>query len=100
MVFIASADFMNRNLSKRVELLIPIEDGAARRRLISILEIFFTDNVQARVLGNDGIYRPVAKETGKAIRAQEVFARDAAKRAKQHVQTPDTLVPHLPKVEG
>lgn len=99
-VFIASADFMNRNLSKRVELLIPIDDGAARKRLISILETFFTDNVQARMLGQDGLYRPVARDSAKPVRAQEVFARDAAKRAKQHVQTPDTLVPHLPKAEG
>ncbi|MFZ4594958.1 MAG: polyphosphate kinase 1 [Verrucomicrobiaceae bacterium] len=99
-VFIASADFMNRNLSKRVELLIPIDDGAARKRLISILETFFTDNVQARVLGPDGSYTPVPQESNKPIRAQESFAKEAAKRAKQHSQTPDTLVPHLPKVEG
>ena len=99
-VFIASADFMNRNLSKRVELLIPIDDGSARKRLISILETFFTDNVQARVLGPDGRYTPVPQESNKPIRAQESFAKEAAKRAKQHSQTPDTLVPHLPKVEG
>ena len=95
-VFIASADFMQRNLSKRVELLIPIEDNSARKRLIAILEMHFSDNTQARLLQADGTYVARALDSGKAIRSQEAFVKDAAKRAKQNTQPPDTLVPHLP----
>jgi len=96
-VFIGSADFMNRNLSKRVELLVPVEDGAARKRLLGILETHFTDNTQARELHANGMYRTVAAESARPVRSQEVFAKEAAKRAKQATETPDVLVPHLPK---
>jgi polyphosphate kinase len=95
-VFIASADFMQRNLSKRVELLVPIEDNSARKRLINILETHFSDNTQARILQPDGTYVTPVIESGKAVRSQEVFVKEAAKRAKQNIQPPDTLVPHLP----
>ena len=95
-VFIASADFMTRNLSKRVELLVPIEDNAARKRLISMLETHFSDNTQARLLQPDGTYVTLPFDSGKAVRSQEVFVKDASKRARQNTQQPDTLVPHVP----
>jgi len=95
-VFIASADFMTRNLSKRVELLAPIEDNSARKRLIGILETHFSDTTQGRLLQSDGSYVTIPFESGKALRSQEVFVKEAAKRARQQTQPPDTLVPHLP----
>ena len=98
-VFIASADFMSRNLSKRVELLVPIGDGAARKRLLAIMETFFTDTANARVLNADGTYvRPVI-ESGAPVRSQLFFTKEAAKRSKLHTQAPDILVPHTPKVD-
>jgi polyphosphate kinase len=97
-VFIGSADFMNRNLSKRVELLIPVDDNAARKRLVSILETHFADNTQAHVLMESGRYR-LNVDDAAPVRSQEVFAREAVKRAKQAAQSPDLLVPHLPKSE-
>ena len=99
-VFIASADFMSRNLSKRVELLVPIADGAARKRLIGILETFFSDTTNARVLQSDGRYVPASADATASVRSQEVFTKEAAKRAKQLAQAPDILVPHTPKVEA
>jgi polyphosphate kinase len=96
-VFIASADFMTRNLSKRVELLIPVEDPAAKKRLIHILETHFADNAQARALCHDGGYVSLRPASGKMQRSQESFAKEAARRAKQRVQAPDVLVPHRPK---
>lgn len=98
-VFIASADFMTRNLSKRVELLIPVEDSAARKRLIQILEVCFSDNKQARLLGADGRYTLLSPGTSKAVRSQDAFTKDAAKRARQRSQSPDVLVPHMPKTD-
>ncbi|MBL9113957.1 MAG: polyphosphate kinase 1 [Verrucomicrobiaceae bacterium] len=96
-VLIASADFMRRNLSKRVELLTPIEDSAARKRLIQILETTFSDNAQAKELKADGTYEAVSLD-GRGVRSQEVFAKEASKRARATSSTPDVLVPHLPKV--
>lgn len=96
-VFIASADFMNRNLSKRVELLTPIEDKEARRRLQHVLETHFSDTARGRVLRPDGSWHLAPVTAAKALRSQERFARETAKRAKQANESPDVLVPHLPK---
>ena len=46
-LFIASADWMTRNLDKRVELMVPVTNGKLARRLKSILDACFRDNVQA-----------------------------------------------------
>ena len=99
-VFISSADFMNRNLSKRVELLIPIEDGAARKRLTHILETHFADTSRGRVLRPDGSWAPPDGAGSKVSRSQENFAREAAKRTRLRNQSPDVLVPHRPKTEA
>jgi polyphosphate kinase len=91
-VFISSADWMPRNLDRRVELLVPVDDAASRRRLISILDVYFRDNVKARILQPDGSYSK-AKTTGrrkKSIRSQRVFydeANEALKRAEQSRRT-------------
>lgn len=97
-IFISSADFMNRNLSKRVELLVPVEDTRARKRLLGVLETTFADTAQARVLQQDGTYTRAQPAPGsKVVRSQEVFAKEAGKRARAKTQAPDVLVPHVPK---
>jgi len=80
--FLASADWMPRNLDRRVELMVPVVDPEHRARLGRILDAIFADNVKARELKSDGTY---AKRDGrkKPLRAQELFweeARAAASR--------------------
>ena len=58
---ITSADWMTRNLSKRLEILFPIADVNLRRRLIDLLSTCFADNVKARRLLPDGTYQPVER---------------------------------------
>jgi polyphosphate kinase len=53
-VYLSSADWMTRNLDKRVELMFPIESPAARRKVLDALETMFRDNVNARHLSADG----------------------------------------------
>ena len=83
LVFISSADWMPRNLDRRVELLVPVEDPAAIARLVNILETCLADSVQGRRMQANGTWErmsPPAKR--KAVHAQEVFykqAKDAAK---------------------
>jgi polyphosphate kinase len=55
-VYLASADWMGRNLDKRIELMFPIESPAAKRKVLDILTVLFRDNVKARRLGPDGVW--------------------------------------------
>ena len=80
-VYLSSADWMSRNLDRRLEILFPVQDAAQRRRLVGILETFFQDNVKARRLRPDGTYEPVPRE-GPAVRAQERFYREAVEAAR------------------
>ncbi len=97
-VFIASADWMGRNLEKRVELMIPIEEKSLKRRLIRILESFFQDNCQASRLLPDGTSQRVSRAKGqKAFRVQEQFHLQAkrAAKAREHERSM-TFEPHVP----
>jgi len=55
-VAMASADWMSRNLDRRVECLVRIEDETLQERLLGLLDIALADNTQARVMGPDGVY--------------------------------------------
>lgn len=73
LVFISSADWMQRNLDKRIELLTPIEDNESRKRLIEILETYFRDNVKARVLMSDGSFVRVRELPSAKLRNQPIL---------------------------
>jgi polyphosphate kinase len=98
LVFISSADWMPRNLDRRVEVLVPVQDPSCQARLISILKTTFQDNAKAYRLKADGFYerlRPLAPV--KALRSQQVFfdqAHDAAKQAQQDRY--QTFIPQRP----
>jgi polyphosphate kinase len=71
-IFISSADWMPRNLDRRVELLIPVNDPAIRKRLWETLQLYFRDNQNAWEMQSDGTYeRIVAGKKTKPVRAQE-----------------------------
>jgi len=72
-VYLSSADWMPRNLERRVEILFPIEDADLKNDLIEYLEISLSDNVKRRVQRPDGTYaKQTARGRGK-IRAQHEF---------------------------
>lgn len=75
-VYLSSADWMQRNLSKRLELLFPVIDPKHRRRLIDALGVYFADNVKAWRLGSDGTYEKIARK-GPRVRAQQTFYKEA-----------------------
>jgi polyphosphate kinase len=56
-VYLASADWMPRNLYERVEVMFPLKDALARERVRhEILDAYLVDNLKSRVLRKDGIY--------------------------------------------
>ena len=59
-VYIGSADWMTRNLDRRVEVVTPILDANLKQHLKNgLLETYLKDNVKARVLNADGVYERV-----------------------------------------
>ncbi|HET6328457.1 MAG TPA: polyphosphate kinase 1 [Planctomycetaceae bacterium] len=90
-VFISSADWMPRNLDRRVELLVPVEDRALKDRLLQTLKTYFKDDVKSRRLLADGRYKRLTPSIKRpALRAQEVlYGRvcDAALVAEQSQRT-------------
>jgi polyphosphate kinase len=86
-VYMSSADWMRRNLSKRLEILFPVTDATLRRRLVDILETCFNDNVKAHRLLLDGTYKRVAAK-GPRVRAQERFYKDAVEAVRTAEQSP------------
>lgn len=91
-IAIGSADWMTRNLDRRVEAVVPIEDPAIRKRLLSLLNVLLEDNSQARVLMPDGSYvrlRPKKDEPRRA--AQDMHAAEALEIAQ--AGSPEQLRP-------
>lgn len=56
--YCASADWMPRNLERRVEILFPVEREELRKKLDKILKLQLDDNVKAHILSKEGIYQP------------------------------------------
>lgn len=70
--FIGSADWMYRNLNRRVELVVPIEDAAGRARLWQVLDILLNDKRQAWDMLPDGTYKQRQPSTPEeAVGSQE-----------------------------
>ncbi len=61
-VYLSSADWMPRNLEKRVEVMFPVENPDIRRRLRRILDLFFQDTTKAHRLLSDGSWRRISAE--------------------------------------
>jgi polyphosphate kinase len=95
LVFISSADWMPRNLDRRIELLTPVEDTHCKQRLIEILDTYFDDTVKSRQLKEDGSYVRPKKAKGKRRRSQELLYDDARQHVKEAEQSQRTAFePH------
>ena len=97
-VYIGSADWMDRNLSRRVEVVFPIETPELKQRLIKeVLAMTLADNVKSRELLEDGSYRRIVPETGQLpLRSQERFLEIAAQNAARRLsEVPSPPVPFV-----
>jgi polyphosphate kinase len=89
-VYIGSADWMDRNLSRRVEVVFPVEQPDLKLRLVDeILKTTLADNVKSRELQADGTYRLVTLQPGEPpVRSQQRFLELAAEAASRQATAP------------
>ena len=72
-MFVGSADWMPRNLFRRIEVVFPVEDGILCNRIISeILRVCLADNTKARFLGPDGKYHRAKIAPGEKPRRSQI----------------------------
>ncbi len=99
-VYLASADWMERNLDRRLEVLFPIVAPAIKKRVVSALETYFQDNVKSWQLLADGAWERV-KRPGPPVRAQEKLYRAAVDAAEvERVTTTEFKPLTSPKSSG
>jgi len=94
-VYIGSADWMDRNLSRRVEVVFPVEQADLKKRLIDeVLAVSLADNVKARRLRADGTWERIPVQEGEPrIRSQERFLALAMEAASRVQTEPGILAP-------
>lgn len=81
-IYMGSADWMPRNLDKRVEIVFPVEDEKLKEAVFHILEVELEDNVKAHILQPDGTYEKVDKRGKVLVNSQKQFCEEAMYQAK------------------
>lgn len=76
-VYMGSADWMPRNLDRRVEIVFPVLDEELKKKVLHILDVEFEDNVKAHVLQEDGTYEKIDKRGKVLVNSQEIFSKEA-----------------------
>lgn len=76
-IYMGSADWMPRNLDRRVEIIFPVEDEKLKKQVFHILEVELMDNTKAHLLGADGTYSKIDKRGKVLVNSQEQFCEEA-----------------------
>ncbi len=80
--YIGSADWMPRNLDKRVEIIAPVADEDIKKKLRHILDVYISDNKKAYYMQPDGSYKKLNTTGQKIIDSQMQFCQEAISAAK------------------
>ena len=98
-LYMASADWMPRNLDKRVEILFPVEDEDIRREVRHILDIQLSDTLKARELTKENVYERIDRRGKVPLCAQDYFCEEAIRRARPEEDPVKTrvFVPEEPR---
>lgn len=95
-VYMGSADWMPRNLDRRVEIVFPIEAPDLKEKAKHILDVQLRDTLKAHCLLEDGTYRKVDRRGKEAVEAQKTFCEEAiaaANESKEKVRKKRTFDP-------
>jgi polyphosphate kinase len=79
-VYLSSADWMTRNLDKRIELMFPIEDATAAAKVVSALDVLLRDTVKGRRLQSNGEWRLPVPGPGITPFDAQMFLHEQAER--------------------
>ncbi len=100
-IYMGSADWMPRNLDRRVEITFPVEDIDLKKEIIDILNVQLADNLKSYYLQTDGTYKKQDLRGKDKIGAQDTFCKRAMEQANKGKNPKDTrvFVPKLPAEE-
>lgn len=82
-VYMGSADWMPRNLDKRVEITFPVEDEDLKKKVIEIINIQLSDTLKAHILQPDGTYEKQDLRGRDKLEAQAYFCKQAMNLVKE-----------------
>jgi len=83
-LFLSSADWMPRNLNRRVEVAFPIEAPNLKEQLVDILEMCMSDTVKLRIQQIDGSYEKVDRRGKEHIQSQLRFYQQAVDKVLEY----------------
>ena len=83
-IYMGSADWMPRNLDRRVEIVFPVEDERIKDEIKHVLDLEFRDNVKAHILQPDGTYEKQDKRGKVIVNSQMEFCMEATEKAALH----------------
>lgn len=83
-IYCGSADWMPRNLERRVEILFPVENEGLKEKLMHILEGQLKDTEKAHVLNAKGVYEKVDRRGKVLYNSQDAFCEEAILAAKEN----------------
>lgn len=81
--YCSSADWMPRNLERRVEIMFPVEKPQLRKKLMLILDTILKDTEKAHILQPDGTYEKVDKRGKGSFNSQLAFGNMALERVRE-----------------
>ncbi len=82
-IYMGSADWMPRNLDRRVEIMFPVEGEKQKQEVMHILDLQFRDNVKAHIMTPEGLYVKPERKEAERLSCQEEFCREAKAAARQ-----------------
>lgn len=97
-LYMGSADWMPRNLERRVEILFPVLNPELKEKVWHILDVQLRDTVKAQLLKPDGTYEKVDKRGKELCNAQEQFCKEyiaAARKDKEEQKQARTFKPEI-----
>ncbi len=91
-IYCGSADWMPRNLERRVEILFPVENESLKEKLMHILNGQLKDTEKAHVLNSKGVYEKVDRRGKTIYNSQDAFCEEAILAAKENKESANPRV--------